>query len=125
MTMTTGRSNGEIEIAAGSQLVAGGPELELHAAVRRAVESGCRRLVLELGSVSAIDAAGVGAIAAAAALAREHGVSLVIADPSPRVTTLLSITGIARVITIADRRTARRVAPGLCDRRPHARPSGS
>lgn len=125
MTLTLYRSNGEIAIDAGSRLVAGGPEVELRAASRRAVESGCRRLVLVLGSVSMIDAAGIGAIAAAAALAREHGASLVVADPSARVARLLSITGVARAITIADRRTAHREARDRDDRPSRVRPSGS
>jgi len=126
MTIITRRLNGGIVLEAGGRLVAGGPEFELEAAVRRAIDGGCGRVTIGLSAVSTIDAAGVGAIAAVLALARERRVPILLADPSPRVRTLLSITGVGRTaLTIAGTRTARPAARGRGGRPSTALPSGS
>jgi len=76
------------------RLVAGGPEFAFAAAMRRAIDARHRAIIVNLAGVSALDASGIGAIIGAFVAARERGVSLTFEGATPRVRTLLSVTGV-------------------------------
>ena len=90
---TRGRPEG-LGIDVAGCLVAGGPEFAFAAAVRRAIDAGHSGLVVNLAGVSVLDAAGIGAIIAALVAARDRGLSLTVEGATPRVRTLLTVTGV-------------------------------
>ena len=63
----------------------------LAAAVRRAMRAGARRVVLNLGDVPSIDAAGLGALVAAFGVVRRNGGTLRLAHVARRVHALLVV----------------------------------
>lgn len=77
--------------------------------------SGGRRVIVDLSRVSFIDAAGVGVLAGAAALATARGGSLRLAAASRQVRRVLTLTGLDRSIplaaTVAEARSALRSGP--------------
>ncbi len=80
-------------------LVAGGAAASvLRALMHGAIARGCRTIVLKLGGVSAIDAAGVGALVSLHTEADRLGVRLTIDGPQPRVARLLDVTRVGPVL---------------------------
>jgi anti-sigma B factor antagonist len=69
----------------------------LDAAVRRVSGSGRQRLVINLGDVPSIDAAGLGALVTAYGVVRRNGGSLRLANVGRRVHTLLVLCRLATV----------------------------
>jgi anti-sigma B factor antagonist len=59
-------------------------------------------IVLDLAAVSGIDAAGLGALVSLCNWARERGLALTIANPSPEVRSLMELTNLDVVIPVAD-----------------------
>jgi len=100
MDITTRAALAGIVLDVDGRLIAGGPEFAFSTAVRRVIDDRPAALVVNLASVSMVDAAGVGAIIAAAVTARDRGVSFAIADPGTRVRTMLSITGVSRLVDV-------------------------
>ena len=85
--------NGVLLDVAG-RLVAGGPEFAFSSAIRCAIDAGHPAIVVNLAHVSMVDAAGIGSIISTVVRARERGVSLVFERATPRVRTLLTVTGV-------------------------------
>lgn len=79
--------------------VAGAVDLQtrerLLQAARDALASSPKALVLDLDAVNFIDSTGIGALVELGHDAAEEGGGLVIRDPSPRVTRILEISGLA------------------------------
>jgi anti-sigma B factor antagonist len=67
----------------------------------RALAAGGRPLVADLEQVSFIDASGLGALAGAAGLAAEHGVSLHVVCARPHIRRLFRLTGLDRSMPLA------------------------
>jgi anti-anti-sigma factor len=93
----------------------GGTVLELHgvltglaatelldAAVRRVSGAGRQRLVVNLGDVPSIDAAGLGALVTAYGVVRRNGGSLRLAHVARRVHTLLVVCRLATIFEMFD-----------------------
>jgi anti-anti-sigma factor len=68
--------------------------------VRQVVESGTRKLVIDLGAVSYIDSASIGCLMDIRRLLQERGGALRLSSLQPRVETMLSMTGVNRIIDI-------------------------
>jgi anti-sigma B factor antagonist len=80
------------------RLTAGDAQMSLRAEIDPLLERGFERLVLDLAHVSYLDSAGLGELLRARARAAEHGMGLVVRDPSPQVATLLRLTGLDTVL---------------------------
>ncbi len=68
--------------------------------VRQLVEGGTRKLVIDLGAVSYIDSASIGCLMDIRRLLQERGGALRLSSLQPRVETMLSMTGVNRIIDI-------------------------
>lgn len=92
----------------GATIVEAGGELELHNAPRlreelkRICETDKPRCVVNMSDVSFIDSTGVGVLVGALKRAREHGGSLALACPQPRVRRVFEITGLLQALPIFD-----------------------
>ena len=94
MSISIRRAADVLVIDVSGRLVAGGPEFAFATETRRAIDDGHAAVVVNLAGVTALDAAGIGAIIGAIVAARERGVTVTIADAPPRVRRLLSLTGV-------------------------------
>lgn len=70
--------------------------------LRREVQSGNTRLVVDLSGVEHIDSAGLSALISGLKAARQAGGSLHIAQPSKQVSTMLKLTNLHRVLEPED-----------------------
>lgn len=70
------------------------------AAVRQVVEDGADQLLLDLEAVHFIDSASIGCLVDVHWLVRERGGVLKLWRPQPRVETMLSLTGVPRIVEI-------------------------
>src|SRR4030095_3034699 len=70
------------------------------AEVRRLVEGGARKLLLELSAVSYADSASIGCLMDIRRLLQEQDGVLMICRLQPRVETLISMTGVNKIIEI-------------------------
>ena len=101
----------------GATVVEAGGEVELHNAprlreeLRRVCEADKPCCVIDMSKVSFIDSTGVGVLVGALKRAREHGGSLTIACPQPRVRRVFEITGLLGALPIYDSLEA---AHGAC-----------
>ena len=68
--------------------------------VCRIVEDGARMLVLDLGAVTYIDSASIGCLMDVHRLLRERGGVVKLAGLQPRVETMLSMTGVHRILDV-------------------------
>jgi anti-sigma B factor antagonist len=84
----------------GGQILFGESSGELQLNVRSLVEEGRLRIVLDLGRVTAIDACGVGTLAAAHTTLATRSGRLALVRPAGRVAELLAITGLNTVFHI-------------------------
>ena len=71
-------------------------------AVRRLIETGHTRILLNLAGVPRLDASGLGAIARASVAARRSGGALALLNPTARSRHLLTITGLLTVLPTYD-----------------------
>lgn len=69
---------------------------ELHALV----ESGQKRVVVDLSAIELIDSSGLGALISGLKVARQAGGDLRIAAPTRQVTTVLELTNLHRVLCL-------------------------
>lgn len=69
-------------------------------AVRGLVEQGCRKLVVDLGAVGYIDSASIGCLMDIHRLLAEHGGIVYLCSLQPRVETMLSMTGVHRIVSV-------------------------
>ncbi len=94
--------DGAMRIALSGELdIAVAPEFE--AALRRALAES-KSVIVDLDQLVFMDSSGLHRLAAAGARARQSGVRLVVAHPTPSVRRLLDLTGMSEVLEIFDRR---------------------
>ncbi len=74
-------------------------DLALRDTVQRQIESGCTRMVLNLGNVRFMDSAGIGEVVACLKRVREAGGDIKMCDLNQRITDLFTLT---KLITIFD-----------------------
>jgi anti-anti-sigma factor len=70
------------------------------AEVRRLVEEGTRKLVIDLQQVGYVDSASIGCLMDVRRLLREQGGVLRLSGLQPRVETMISMTGVNRIIDV-------------------------
>lgn len=68
--------------------------------VRRLVEEGTRKLLIDLGAVSYVDSASIGCFMDIRRLLDEQGGLLKLSGLQPRVETMISMTGVNKIIEI-------------------------
>lgn len=71
---------------------------ELRTVVRRSIDEGGSRVVVELSGVTFMDSSGLGALVACLKSARQAGGDLRIAAPSPQVSMVLELSNLDRVL---------------------------
>ena len=64
------------------------------------VNSGCKRLILEMTGVNYIDSAGVGLVALASGKMNESGGKVILVAPAGRVLEVLKMTQLNRLVTV-------------------------
>jgi len=70
------------------------------AEVRRLVEEGTRKLVIDLQQVSYVDSASIGCLMDIRRLLAEQGGEIRLSALQPRVETMISMTGVNRIIDV-------------------------
>jgi anti-anti-sigma factor len=70
------------------------------ASVRQLVEDGARKLVIDLSKVTYIDSASIGCLMDIHRLLQDKGGALGLAGLQPRVETMISMTGVHKIIAI-------------------------
>jgi anti-anti-sigma factor len=68
--------------------------------VRQRVEAGARRMVMDLGAVSYLDSASIGCLMDVHRLLQERGGMLRLAGLQPRVETMISMTGVHKIVPL-------------------------
>ena len=68
--------------------------------VRQKVEAGARKLVIDLAAVNYLDSASIGCLMDVHRLLQEKGGTLRLAGLQPRVETMISMTGVHKIIDI-------------------------
>jgi anti-anti-sigma factor len=84
----------------------GGGNLELHQTLRRLVEKGERKILLNLAGVAGIDSSGLGELIAGYATLQKSGGELKLLNLPDRVSELMMITKLLTVFEIFDAETA-------------------
>jgi anti-sigma B factor antagonist len=69
-------------------------------AVRERVEGGAKRLLVDLAAVSYIDSASIGSLVEVYRLLRDRGGSIRLAGLHPRVETMISMTGVHKIVPL-------------------------
>jgi anti-anti-sigma factor len=70
------------------------------ARVRQLVEEGARAMVIDLGQVTYIDSASIGCLMDVHRLLQEKGGALKLASLQPRVETMISMTGVHKIVEL-------------------------
>jgi anti-anti-sigma factor len=68
--------------------------------VRQRVEGGAHRLVMDLGAVSYLDSASIGCLMDVHRLLQERGGTLRLSGLQPRVETMISMTGVHKIVPL-------------------------
>ena len=68
--------------------------------VRQRVESGARNVIIDLGSVSYLDSASIGCLMDIHRLLQEKGGALRLSGLQPRVETMISMTGVHKIVPL-------------------------
>ena len=68
--------------------------------VRQLVEDGARKLLLDFGSVTYIDSASIGCLMDIHRLLKEKAGAMKVSSLQPRVETMLSMTGVHKIIAV-------------------------
>ncbi len=93
------RSVGDVTVLdVTGKLKIGEADVELRNAVHDALESGNKKILLNLRKVSAMDSSGVGELMAARTSILRLGGQLRLAELSPRVATVLQVTNLAGLL---------------------------
>ncbi|HET7292594.1 MAG TPA: STAS domain-containing protein [Vicinamibacteria bacterium] len=90
------------------------------AEVRQLVEAGARRLVIDLKSVSYIDSASIGCLMDIHRLVEERAGVVSLASLQPRVETMISMTGVHKIIDVHPNEEAAVRALGSTGSKGHA-----
>lgn len=95
------RNSGETTILdLGGKVLLGEESTALRDAIRRLLDSGRKRILLNLGGVSAIDSSGLGTLVSCHATARREGASLRLYGLSARISDLMAVTKLATVFDL-------------------------
>lgn len=86
------------EVIARGRLNLGGAPV-LRSAVASALESGSRRLIVNMDGIDSMDSTGLGTLVACLKATREHGGDLRIANVNARVRTVLEMSGTDAILT--------------------------
>jgi len=70
--------------------------------INELLHDGCYRIAIDLSRVEYISSSGAGVIIAAVTTAREHDGDIVLVNPGPGVSVLLSLLGITKLMRIVD-----------------------
>ncbi|HEX6736669.1 MAG TPA: STAS domain-containing protein [Vicinamibacteria bacterium] len=89
------------------------------AEVRRLVEEGTRKLVIDLQAVTYVDSASIGCLMDVRRLLTEQGGLLKLSGLQPRVETMISMTGVNKIIDI-HREEAQALAAFAAEGKGHA-----
>ena len=76
---------------------------KLRDAVNEAVENGQYRLAVDLAEMEFMDSSGLGVLIAALKRLKEHDGELVLASPRDQMRRILKLTGLDKILTIAER----------------------
>ena len=68
--------------------------------VRQRVEGGARRMLMDLAAVSYLDSASIGCLMDVHRLLQERGGTLRLAGLQPRVETMISMTGVHKIVAL-------------------------
>jgi anti-sigma B factor antagonist len=68
--------------------------------VRQIVDDGARQLVIDLGTVTYIDSASIGCLMDIHRLLRDRGGAVKLSGLQPRVETMLSMTGVHKIVDV-------------------------
>jgi anti-anti-sigma factor len=68
--------------------------------VRQRVEGGARQVLIDLGAVSYLDSASIGCLMDVHRLLQEKGGSLRLSGLQPRVETMISMTGVHKIVPL-------------------------
>ncbi len=78
--------------------IVGGPDaMSLNDEVRRLIEGGKKKFIIDMGSVEHINSSGLGILIASLNVVRQAGGDLKVANVSPRVLDLLKITKLNQI----------------------------
>lgn len=76
---------------------------KLRDAVNEAVENGQYRLAVDLADMEFMDSSGLGVLIAALKRLKEHDGELVLVSPRDQMRRILKLTGLDKILTIAER----------------------
>lgn len=74
----------------------------LHEKVRRLIEQGHRKVLVDLAAVSYVDSAGLGELVQANSTVKNHGGSLRLFSPTSRMRELLMLTRLTTILRVYD-----------------------
>jgi anti-anti-sigma factor len=80
--------------------------------VRRFVEDGARKLVIDLEAVTYIDSAAIGCLMDIHRLLKDRDGAMKLSGLQPRVETMLSMTGVRKIVDVHGKETEARAAFG-------------
>ena len=102
MTFTTARIDPDVTVVTASGRLNMVAAPLLRDTVRRSIEEGGARIVVDLAAVDFLDSSGLGALVACLKTARQAGGDLRIAAPSAQVMMVLQLSNLDRVLARSD-----------------------
>lgn len=102
MTFTTEKLDPDIAVVSGSGKLNMVVAPQLREEVRRSIDEGHPRIVVDLSAVTFLDSSGLGALVACLKSARQAGGDLRIAAPSAQVVMVLQLSNLDRVLARFD-----------------------
>lgn len=102
MTFTTEKIDPDIAVVTGSGKLNMVSAPQLREIVRRSIDEGSARIVVDLSEVAFLDSSGLGALVACLKTARQAGGDLRIAAPSKQVMMVLQLSNLDRVLARFD-----------------------
>lgn len=82
------------------RLALGNRLTEIEHSIKTALQSGCRKLLLDLGGLDFIDSAGLGMLVMCAGLMEQTGGRMCVATSNPRIIQIFEITHLERVVAL-------------------------
>jgi anti-anti-sigma factor len=92
--------SGVVVVALTGRLTFGRDAEQLEAAVRKQLDSGDRRFVLDAAGLEYIDSAGIGALVSALSSVKKAGGDLRLAGANQRIVRLFTMTGVDKLVTV-------------------------
>jgi anti-sigma B factor antagonist len=100
MPIETKRLDGVSVIVLSGRLTFGRDAEQLETSVRRQIDAGDRRFVLDATTLEYIDSAGIGALVSALTSVKKAGGELRLAAANQRIIRLFSMTGVDKLLTV-------------------------